>query len=208
MYTLWSVQVPCNPGPRMRVVCARRPLTTSIILFACCQGLLLYCAGWTVYQTVPHTSDGWRDYQALFQNRTFVQLAMSLLVCLPLVPTPPSFSFHLVTSQLLHNFALLPALDDPRGTVSLLHDALNQTSCSLRPLDRSLSLAVSLTHRQPTAYTSSPLSSFSTHGTCSPHSSNTSSSSLPTSTSCSFTLFVISTMSVGEPRVIMEQVRI
>ena len=67
----------------------------SIILFACCQGILLYCAGWTVYQTVPHTTEGWQDYQALFANRTFVQLALSLAVRLlssfhvpsPLEPT-------------------------------------------------------------------------------------------------------------------------
>jgi len=62
----------------------------SIILFACCQGILLYCAGWTVYQTVPHTTEGWQDYQALFANRTFVQLALSLAV-------RPSCSFHVLT---------------------------------------------------------------------------------------------------------------
>jgi hypothetical protein len=52
----------------------------SILLFAICQGILLYCAGWTVYQTVPHTAAGWRDYKGLFANKTFVQMAMSLMV--------------------------------------------------------------------------------------------------------------------------------
>ena len=54
-------------------------LTRSILLFAICQGILLYCAGWTVYQAVPHTTAGWEDITALFQNRTFLDLAISLL---------------------------------------------------------------------------------------------------------------------------------
>lgn len=49
-------------------------------MFAICQGLLLYCAGWTVYNTVPHTVAGWKDYKALLHNRTFVDLAASLAV--------------------------------------------------------------------------------------------------------------------------------
>ena len=74
-----------------------KELIISIILFACCQGLLLYCAGWTVYQTVPHTTEGWQDYKALFANRTFVQLALSLAVgplhlTLPLSQSPVSSS--------------------------------------------------------------------------------------------------------------------
>ncbi|EIW68279.1 hypothetical protein TREMEDRAFT_69288 [Tremella mesenterica DSM 1558] len=53
--------------------------TLCIVLFAVCQGILLYCAGWTVYQSVPHTAAGWSDVDALFHNRTFVSLALSLL---------------------------------------------------------------------------------------------------------------------------------
>ncbi|WVF67538.1 hypothetical protein IAT40_002294 [Kwoniella sp. CBS 6097] len=53
--------------------------TLCIFLFAVCQGILLYCAGFTVYQTVPHTADGWKDVNALMHNRTFVDLAASLL---------------------------------------------------------------------------------------------------------------------------------
>ncbi|TYJ58028.1 hypothetical protein B9479_001120 [Cryptococcus floricola] len=53
--------------------------TICMLLFAVCQGLLLYCAGYTVYQTVPHTADGWKDVSALFDNKTFVQLALSLM---------------------------------------------------------------------------------------------------------------------------------
>jgi hypothetical protein len=86
-----------------------RALMNSIILFACCQGLLLYCAGWTVYQTVPHTTEGWQDYQALFANRTFVQLALSLAVC------PIPYSIHTIhyplSSPVSHLFH--PLYDHP-----------------------------------------------------------------------------------------------
>jgi chitin synthase len=54
--------------------------TRSIFMFAICQGLLLYCAGYTVYQTVPHTTAGWSNVKALFSNRTFLDLALSLMV--------------------------------------------------------------------------------------------------------------------------------
>lgn len=57
-----------------------------MIMFAICQGLLLYCAGWTVYQTVPHTAAGWRDWKGLMANRTFVDLAASLVVRQQLIP--------------------------------------------------------------------------------------------------------------------------
>ena len=63
-----------SPGPRILLT------ALSIGMFAICQGILLYCAGWTVYQTVPHTTAGWQDASALFHNRTFLDLAMSLLV--------------------------------------------------------------------------------------------------------------------------------
>lgn len=53
--------------------------TICIFMFAICQGILLYCAGWTVYQAVPHNVAGWEDTKALFQNKTFLDLAMSLL---------------------------------------------------------------------------------------------------------------------------------
>ncbi|WWC71435.1 uncharacterized protein I206_105391 [Kwoniella pini CBS 10737] len=53
--------------------------TLCIFMFAVCQGLLLYCAGWTVYQTVPHTTEGWKDVSGLFGNKTFLDLAMSLM---------------------------------------------------------------------------------------------------------------------------------
>ncbi|WVQ68402.1 uncharacterized protein L199_006610 [Kwoniella botswanensis] len=53
--------------------------TFCIFMFAVCQGILLYCAGWTVYQTVPHTAEGWKDVSGLFENRTFLDLAMSLM---------------------------------------------------------------------------------------------------------------------------------
>lgn len=56
-----------------------------MVMFAICQGLLLYCAGWTVYNTVPHTVAGWKDVHGLMANRTFVDLAASLAVSITLV---------------------------------------------------------------------------------------------------------------------------
>lgn len=58
------------------------PPMDSIFMFAICQGILLYCAGYTVYQTVPHTAAGWRDVSTLFKNKTFLDLALSLMVSL------------------------------------------------------------------------------------------------------------------------------
>ncbi|KAL7422351.1 Chitin synthase, class 2 [Cryptotrichosporon argae] len=53
--------------------------TLCILVFAACQGILLYCAGWTVYNAVPHTVAGWEDFGSLFSNKTFLDLAMSLI---------------------------------------------------------------------------------------------------------------------------------
>lgn len=86
----------------------RVPLSGSILLFACCQGILLYCAGWTVYQTVPHTAAGWRDWRGLLTNRTFVDLAASLMVSSPLNLrfAPPTQ----LTSQATYGLYLLSSL--------------------------------------------------------------------------------------------------
>lgn len=54
--------------------------TICIVFLALCQGVMLYVAGWTVYQTVPHDSAGWRDVKGLFENETFRDLALALLV--------------------------------------------------------------------------------------------------------------------------------
>lgn len=69
MYTLWCVTQRGSRADRL-----------SILMFAICQGILLYCAGWTIYQTVPHTAAGWQDVSALFDNRTFLDMALSLMV--------------------------------------------------------------------------------------------------------------------------------
>jgi chitin synthase len=81
--------------------------TICMLMFAVCQGLLLYCAGFTVYQTVPHTAAGWRNVSALFQNQTFLDLALSLMVSLVLswrirhVLTPQAtYGLYLVSSLL------------------------------------------------------------------------------------------------------------
>ncbi|BEJ10899.1 hypothetical protein CspHIS471_0103210 [Cutaneotrichosporon sp. HIS471] len=67
----------CSLGNRPQG--SRFMYTACIILFAVCQGILLYCAGFTVYQTVPHTAEGWTNLSELFSNRTFLDLAMSLM---------------------------------------------------------------------------------------------------------------------------------
>lgn len=53
--------------------------TLCIILLAICQGILLYCAGWTVYLTVPKDQAGWSPAE-LLKNKTFMSMAMSLMV--------------------------------------------------------------------------------------------------------------------------------
>lgn len=83
----------------------------SIILFAVCQGILLYCAGWTVYQTVPHTAEGWTNIGELFSNRTFLDLAMSLMATYGLYLISSLMylePWHMITSFIQYLF-LLPS---------------------------------------------------------------------------------------------------
>ncbi|BGP38938.1 hypothetical protein JCM10449v2_002876 [Rhodotorula kratochvilovae] len=49
-------------------------MTTFALLF----GIALYCTGWVVYHSVPHSIEGWQDTDALLSNRTFVNLIISL----------------------------------------------------------------------------------------------------------------------------------
>jgi len=86
-------------------------LTYSILMFAICQGILLYCAGWTVYQAVPHTSAGWEDVKGLFSNKTFLALAMSLLATYGLYLVSSILYFepwHMITSFVQY-LLLLPS---------------------------------------------------------------------------------------------------
>ncbi|KAK4685344.1 chitin synthase, partial [Tremellales sp. Uapishka_1] len=85
--------------------------TLCILLFAICQGLLLYCAGWTVYQTVPHTAAGWSDVSALFSNKTFLDLALSLMATYGLYLISSILYFepwHMITSFIQY-LLLLPS---------------------------------------------------------------------------------------------------
>nr|ODN91689.1 chitin synthase [Cryptococcus depauperatus CBS 7855] len=85
--------------------------TICILMFAVCQGILLYCAGWTVYQTVPHTSKGWTDVSGLFHNKTFVQLALSLMATYGLYLISSILYFepwHMITSFIQY-LLLLPS---------------------------------------------------------------------------------------------------
>lgn len=80
-------------------------------MFAVCQGILLYCAGWTVYQTVPHTVAGWKDVKALFTNRTFLDMALSLLATYGLYLLSSILYFepwHMITSFVQY-LLLLPS---------------------------------------------------------------------------------------------------
>lgn len=52
----------------------------SMLLFACCQLILLWCAAYTIYEAVPHTVEGWKDVSGLMSNRTFIDLGLSLMV--------------------------------------------------------------------------------------------------------------------------------
>ncbi|KAK8854660.1 hypothetical protein IAR55_003399 [Kwoniella newhampshirensis] len=75
--------------------------TFCIFMFAVCQGILLYCAGWTVYQTVPHNTEGWSDVSRLFSNKTFLDLAMSLMATYGLYLVSSLLYFepwHMITS--------------------------------------------------------------------------------------------------------------
>jgi len=85
--------------------------TFCILMFAVCQGLLLYCAGYTVYQTVPHTVAGWKDVSGLFSNRTFLDLAMSLMATYGLYLISSILYFepwHMITSFVQY-LLLLPS---------------------------------------------------------------------------------------------------
>ncbi|KAL7415762.1 glycosyltransferase family 2 protein [Mrakia frigida] len=53
--------------------------TGSMVLFAILQLMLLYCAGWTVYNAVPHTAAGWANILDLIaDNSTFRDIVISL----------------------------------------------------------------------------------------------------------------------------------
>lgn len=106
---LLFIVVVCSLGNRPQG--SNAMYTLCMIMFAICQGLLLYCAGWTVYQTVPHTAAGWKDYKALFANRTFLDLAMSLLATYGLYLISSLLYFepwHMITSFVQY-LLLLPS---------------------------------------------------------------------------------------------------
>lgn len=84
---------------------------TAIILFGLCNVVTLWCAGWTVYLSVPHTLDGWAKWQELLTNPTFRDIAISLLATYGLYFFASFIHFepwHMFTSFLQYLF-LLPS---------------------------------------------------------------------------------------------------
>jgi chitin synthase len=51
--------------------------TTCFLVFAICQGILLYSVGFTIYHTVPKTSAEWKDFGRLWNNQTLRDLGLS-----------------------------------------------------------------------------------------------------------------------------------
>ncbi|CEL57272.1 chitin synthase [Rhizoctonia solani AG-1 IB] len=50
----------------------------AIILFGICNIIALWCAGFTVYMALPHSASEWANVPALFENRTFRDIVISL----------------------------------------------------------------------------------------------------------------------------------
>ena len=132
-----KAQIGCTPSGKLHPSLSRfmrfvkLTSTNSIILFACCQGLLLYCAGWTVYQTVPHTEAGWLNVDALFQNKTFLDLAMSLLVSATLIRQSATYLPVMVTPIESQRPALLPT---PRFSMATAMSTIQLVWTLTRPL--------------------------------------------------------------------------
>ncbi|KAG8862908.1 Chitin synthase, class 2 [Tulasnella sp. 330] len=85
--------------------------TIAIILFGICNIVTLWCAAWTVYLAVPHTLSGWEDWKKLLENKTFIDIAISLLATYGLYFISSFMHFepwHMFTSFLQYMF-LLPS---------------------------------------------------------------------------------------------------
>lgn len=83
----------------------------AVILFGLCNVVTLWCAGWTVYLSVPHTLDGWSNWQELLNNPTFRDIAISLIATYGLYFFASFIHFepwHMFTSFLQYLF-LLPS---------------------------------------------------------------------------------------------------
>jgi len=52
--------------------------TAVIFFFAIIFGIALYCAGWTIWLAVPHTSAGWKHITTLLQQGAFRDIVISL----------------------------------------------------------------------------------------------------------------------------------
>jgi chitin synthase len=83
-----------------------------MILFGLCNIITTWCAGYTVYLTVPHTVEGWKDFPDLFRNNQVLQdVVVAVLAtyglylissCMHLEP------WHMITSFIQYMF-LLPS---------------------------------------------------------------------------------------------------
>ncbi|KAG8939573.1 Chitin synthase, class 2, partial [Tulasnella sp. 419] len=86
--------------------------TLAIILFGICNVITLWCAGWTVYLAVPHTTEGWSNIgELLVENAVFREIVISLLATYGLYFVASFMHFepwHMFTSFIQYMF-LLPS---------------------------------------------------------------------------------------------------
>ncbi len=84
--------------------------TTCFLVFAICQGILLYSIGFTIYVTVPKTTSEWKDVKSLWDNETLRSLGLSFastyglyLISSIIFLTP----WHMLTSFVQYMFLLV-----------------------------------------------------------------------------------------------------
>ncbi|KAG6846075.1 hypothetical protein H0H87_006439 [Tephrocybe sp. NHM501043] len=75
---LLFVVLVCSLGNRPQG--SRWTYLTAMILFGLCNIITMWCAGYTVYLAVPHTTEGWKDIVDLIKtNKTLQEIVIALL---------------------------------------------------------------------------------------------------------------------------------
>ncbi|KAF8203987.1 glycosyltransferase family 2 protein [Pholiota molesta] len=86
--------------------------TIAMFLFGLCNIITTWCAGFTVYLTVPHNVAGWKDFPALFkENKTLQDVTVALMATYGLYFISSFMHFepwHMFTSFIQYMF-LLPS---------------------------------------------------------------------------------------------------
>ncbi|KAG6911356.1 hypothetical protein DXG01_001027 [Tephrocybe rancida] len=100
----------CSLGNRPQG--SRWTYLTAIILFGICNILTLWCAGYTVYLAVPHSTEGWKNIIELVKtNKTLQEIVIALLATYGLYFISSFMHFepwHMFTSFVQYMF-LLPS---------------------------------------------------------------------------------------------------